>query len=287
MPKRTRDEAKKNEDADVKAIVAAIHNRTPTGLKLVAAFERRFGCRLLDARQLKAAGGRGKHYDLEIEVEGLGWQKVEHKGSATYKPIDHEQPPWVQGVQFYNGTGSKYTLAIRYATEWHTKYIASGHINRTYGLKSTPPSLDEWLKKDAFVQGNPKTTWGLELRSKFRPADGTRGKRAGCFDERDEMKQLFNVADCDLTTITKEVLELAQAVLSEKNYWLQIQGDVAGNFNCEWHPQINVSKITDVQVVEECSDVLIRFQTDMGFPIHAMLRWGKGQGLSNIRIDLR
>jgi hypothetical protein len=33
--------------------------------------------------------------------------------------------------------------------------------------------------------------------------------------------------------------------------------------------------------------VLFEFSTDMGFPIRAMLRWGKGQGLSNIRIDLR
>lgn len=287
MASRTRDAAKKNEEADLKAIVATIHNKTPIGLKLMESFYKRFGRKLLDARQLKKQGGRGKHFDLEIEVEGLGWRQVEHKGSATYKPIDKNQPPWVQGVQFYNGTGSKYTLAVRYATEWYERYVASGYLTRKYNLKATPAPLEEWLKKDAFIQGNPKTAWGIELRSKFRPEDGSRGKRAGCFDERDEMKREFNIVSTDLTVITGEVLNLAQTVLAEKHYWLQIQGDVGGEFHWEWHSQINVSKITDVQVVEDCSDVMIRFQTDMGFPIHAMLRWGKGQGLSNIRIDMR
>lgn len=287
MPTRTRDAAKANEDADVKAIVAAIQAKSPAGEKLTDIFARRFGRRILAARQLKKVGGRSTHFDLEIEVEGEGWRKVEHKGSATYKPIDPASPPWTQGVQFYNGTGSKYTLAIRYATEWHAKYIASGHLSKKLDLKSEIPSLEEWLKKDAFVQGNPKTSWGKELRSKFRPEDGSRMKRAGCFDERDEMKKEFKVAEKDLATITDEVLALARDVLAEKHYWLQIQGDVEGDFFCEWHPQIQVSKITGCEIIDECSDVLIRFQTDMGFPVNAMLRWGKGQGLSNIRIDLR
>jgi len=277
---RTRDTAKKNEDADVKLIVAAIHNKTPQGLRLIEGFHKAFNKVLLDAAQPVKAGGRGTHYDFMINVEGEGWRQVEHKGGRLFKPIDPAQPPWIQGVQFYNGTGNQYALGRRYAEEWHAKYIASGHLSQKHNLKAPIPDLQTWLTHDAFKQGNPTTPFGVELRARFRPGKG------GCFDERDAMKVSFKIDPTDLETIQAEVLSLAKQVLSEKHYWLQIQGDLNGEFNFAWHSSIQVSKITGVTLQQDKSDVVILFETDT-LPITAMLRWGKGQGLSNIRIDLR
>jgi hypothetical protein len=279
MP-RTRDTAKQNEDADVKLIVAAIHNRTPQGIRLIEGFRKTHGKDLLDADQPAKAGGRTTHYDFMINVAGEGWRQVEHKGGRVFKPIDPNQPPWAQGVQFYNGTGNKYALSRRYAEEWYTRYVASGHLSQKYNLTAAIPDLQTWLAKDAFKQGNPSTPFGLELRNRFRPGKG------GCFDERDEMKLSFSIAAADLETIQAEVLSLAQQVLAEKHYWLQIQGDLGGEFNFAWAPAVQVSKITGLKVDTTKSDVVILFETDT-LPIRAMLRWGKGQGLSNIRIDLR
>ena len=83
--------------------------------------------------------------------------------------------------------------------------------------------------------------------------------------------------------MAKLIIEAGRA---EKHYWLQIQGDLSGEFNFAWAPAVQVSKITGLKVDTTKSDVVILFETD-ALPITAMLRWGKGQGLSNIRIDLR
>jgi hypothetical protein len=285
MAARTKSAAKKNEEADVKAIVTALNSpQTAQGAQLRAAFKSKFGLDVDAARQPQGAGGRSKHYDFEIQVAGE-WRKVEHKGSATYKGFDADLPPWTGGVQFYNGTGKTYALGRLYARQWYDRYIASGILKTKYGLTSPVSDYETWFAKDAMRQGDPTTPFGKELRSKFR-GEGAPHLGGGCFAERDEMARDLALSDTDMETVKAEVLTIAQSVLSEKDYWLQINGDINGKFCCKWSPPLKITAITGVKRVP-CSDVLLEFSTDMGFPIRAMLRWGKGQGLSNIRIDLR
>jgi len=282
---RTRDTAKKNEEADLKIIVEALNNPyTLQGLQLRAAFKADCGLEIEAARQPEGAGGRKKHYDFEILVAGI-WYKVEHKGSIAYKNIDTTLPPWTGGVQFYNGTGKSYTLGHIYARQWYDRYIANGVLSRKYNITVAIPNYETWFSKDAMRQGDPTTPFGLELRSKFR-GENISNKKDGCFDERDEMVRDLVISHTDLETIKTEVLTITQNVLKEKDYWLQINGDINGKFYCKWSPILTISSITDVKRIP-CSDVQLEFITDMGFPIIARLRWGKGQGLSNIRIDLK
>lgn len=285
MAPRTKSDAKKNEEADLNAIVAALNSpQTAQGAQLRAAFKSKFGLDVDAARQPQGAGGRSKHYDFEIQVAGE-WHKVEHKGSTTYKGFDDALPPWTGGVQFYNGTGKTYTLGRLYARQWYDRYIASGIIAAKYGVTSPAPDYETWFAKDAMRQGDATTPFGKELRSKFR-GEGAPHLGGGCFDERDEMAATLALSDADMETVKAEVLAIAQSVLSEKDYWLQINGDINGKFCCKWSPPLKITTITGVKRLQ-CSDVLLEFSTDMGFPIRAMLRWGKGQGLSNIRIDLK
>jgi hypothetical protein len=280
--KRTKANARINESDDIKFINDAIHKNTPAGQKLKEAFKRKFGKELQDSRQINQAGQNSKHYDFEILVDG-SWHTVEHKGSKDYKPIDSSKPPWEQGVQFYNGIFDRYTLGKRYAREWYDRFIASGYLTQKYVITSPIPSFEEWVNKDAKACGDPKTAFGLELRSRFRGD----GKSGGCFEERDIMMKEFAILDGDLEIVKDEVLHLAQSVLSQKKYWLQIQGDLENGFYCAWHPELKLTHINKVEKIKEKSDLLLKFECDMGFNIHAMLRWGKGQGLSNLRIDLR
>jgi hypothetical protein len=282
---RTKAEAKKNEEADVKTIVDALNNpHSVQGAALHSAFKTECGLDITAARQPQGAGSRKKHYDFEIQVDGV-WYKVEHKGSISYKNINSTLPPWSGGVQFYNGTGKSYTLGHLYARQWYDRYIASGVLSRKYGITSTAPDYETWLTKDAMRQGDPTTPFGLELRSKFRGEDAS-DKKDSCFAERDEMVKDFVASDTDIETLKSEVLVTAQAVLKEKDYWLQINGDINDKFHCKWSKTLTLTTITDVKRIPS-SDVQLEFSTDMGFPIIARLRWGKGQGLSNIRIDLK
>jgi hypothetical protein len=280
--KRTKAKARVNESNDIKFINDAIHNNTVAGQKLKEAFKVKFGKEIQDSRQIEKAGQNSKHYDFEILVDG-SWYTVEHKGSKDSKPIDPSKPPWEQGVQFYNGIVDRYTLGKRYAKEWYDRFLASGHLTKKYNIAAPIPSFEEWMSKDAMACGDPKTAFGLELRSRFRGD----GKTGGCFEERDLMKSEFRIDESDLEVIKGEVLHLAQSVLSQKSYWLQIQGDLEKGFYCAWHPELKLTHISKVEKISDKSDLLLKFECDMGFHIHAMLRWGKGQGLSNLRIDLR
>ena len=278
---RSKSKAKENEAADVKTIVDALNNtHTVQGIKLLNAFKQEFGIDIECARQTQGAGGHSNHYDFEIKVGGL-WYKVEHKGTITYKEIDVNDVPWECGVQFHNGHIDKYTIGHRYARLWYDRYIASGSISRKYGIISPIPDYKTWFIKDAKCQKDPSTPFGLELRSKFRGD----GKTGGCRDERDEMTQDFKLSESDIELFKEEILSIAQNSLKEKEYWLQINGDINGEFYCKWSRQLSITTITDVTQIKS-KDIQFEFSTDMGFPIKAKLRWGKGQGLSNLRIDL-
>lgn len=281
-PERTKAKARVNESDDLAYINDAIHTNTAAGKKIKDAFKARFGKDLQDSRKILSAGHNNTHYDLEILVDGK-WQTVEHKGSRTYKQIDPTLPPWSQGVQFYNVNAKDYKLGHRYAREWYDRFIVSGILSKHYDVKAPIPSFEDWCKNDGFRCGDPKTAFGIELRSKFRGD----GKKGGCFDERAEMTKAFTMTEQELMTMKDEVLALANKALSQKNYWLQIQGDIQGEFYCAWHPQLTMTKIYSIKCVNHFTDPIIKVDSDLGFPVEARLRWGKGQGLSNLRIDLR
>ncbi len=102
------------------------------------------------------------------------------------------------------------------------------------------------------------------------------------------MRQSFTLTPDELETTKKEVLDLTQKVLAEKDYWLQIHGSLQENqFHCAWSAALTVCEITSVEILSTYSDVMLQFTTDTALPLKAILRWGKGQGLSNLRMDLK
>jgi hypothetical protein len=54
----------------------------------------------------------------------------------------------------------------------------------------------------------------------------------------------------------------------------------------KWYPKFLITKVLKV-VPEKATDILYRFVCEDGLEFKAMLRWGKGAGFSNIRVDLR
>ena len=50
-------------------------------------------------------------------------KSVEFKGSKHFKPIDSTKSPWVNGVQFYNGTGSKFKMGNIYSKKFFGNFF--------------------------------------------------------------------------------------------------------------------------------------------------------------------
>ncbi len=283
---RTRANAGRNEMEDLARIVTALKEKTPTGLKLAEAFKAKFGGdEIVDARQ--RAGNRGVHYDFEILVKPAGsslrfWKAVEHKGSQKATPIPADQTPWAAGVQFHNGGCDKYSIGKLYAKTWYDTLIGSGTLKQQWSLESAIPSFEEWFAKDAKRQDDPATEFGQELKRKVREA---RGPKASLGEVREVVNGLFNPTEQDLETFKAEVLQILNESLAQKHYWLTIHGDVAGDFHCAWYPKFRLSEITAVRMRKEW-DIWFDFECPET-KFSCILRWGKGAGFSNLRIDAR
>lgn len=279
-PKRGKDKAGENEKKDIRAIVAAINARNPAGLKICDAFQQRFSLPLLAARE--RPGNRGVHYDFEIQI-GDAWFRVEHKGCQQYTPISPSQTPWSAGVQFHNGGCEKYTIARLYAQTWYDVHVGSGALKAEFGVEAPLPTFDEWFAGDAKAQDDPRTLFGVELKKRVKAA---RGDRASLLDKRAATHAAFTPTAEDFETFKHEVLRILNSVLEVKDYWLTIHGDVGGgDFHCAWYPKFLLSEIKTLVMRKELD---IWFDFDCGdLRFSSILRWGKGAGFSNLRIDAR
>jgi hypothetical protein len=283
---RTKASAKANEDRDVNKIIELLNDAASAkGEEMRHAFYVKFGKTVTGARRAEKSGGRKAHYDFQIQVDGGDWLKVEHKGSIKFAPINPDLPPWKEGVQFYNGGLEKYRFTQKYATAWYNKYIASGVLTERYELMSPIPTLEEWISNDAKKEGNPKTTFGKELKRVVRASVKGGSLKA----ERDELVEEFyaGCTDVDCAELAEDILPLVRECLAEKQVWLQIAGDIErGEFNFAWSPQFTVSEIKSVRILK-ASDIKIEVECNDGFNFGGILRWGNGMGFSNIRLDLK
>lgn len=302
---RSKSNAKANEDRDIEVLLEYLSDpQDAKGEEMRRAFCDVFpGCVLLGARrwgqsgagkagQSKAgkAGGRSAHYDFQIQVldEAAGvtqWRNVEHKGSLVYKPIDKTLAPWTGGVQFFNGGLEKYRLCRKYAEQWYARFIGSGWLSAEYGLDGVPvPTLEEWMMRDAKVQGDPKTAFGVALKRAVR-LSGKESLR----EVRDAFVPDFvaGLTAQDEAEFLEDVFPVLRESLAQKDVWLQVAGDVhTGMFHCRWSPALSVSSVTGVRIAGQ-KDVVGELVTDCAWPIRFILRWGKGAGFSNLRLDLK
>jgi hypothetical protein len=290
--KRTKSNAKSNEDKDVSALIDLLNTpESAKGQEMRAAFEALFGQAIIGASRHKIAtqgkkqgGGRSTHYDFVVQLADGSERTVEHKGSCDKKPIDLSLPPWTGGVQFYNGGMEKYRLAQKYAKVWHQKFIASGVLSERYGLTSPLPSEELWIAKDAKVQGKPTTPFGKELKSVYQARDGCEKKSLTA--ERDEFVGGFEWSEEDVTHLAEDVFPLIQSSFAEKDVWLQIAGSVeSGDFYFAWREPLRIQAVERI-TIEKNKD--IEFDVECGgLVVHGILRWGYGAGFSNLRIDLK
>lgn len=281
---RLKQNAKENESADVDHLIVMLNDPdSEMGNRMRREFFSVFGTPLLGACR-GVAGGRGKHYDFEIETV-QGWLKVEHKGSIKEKPISADSNPWEQGVQFHNGGANKYSIAKKYAEGWYTKYIGSGLLKERYGLTSPLPTMEEWIQRDVRTQGDPKTAFGQELKRVYRETH----PKGSLEKERDEFVEEF-IHQCtpeDNRIFAAEVLPVIQSAFADKDVWLQIAGNVhSDSFYFRWSPSLQIDRIESVKIHKK-SDIQMKIDCGKGLILHPILRWGKGQGFSNLRIDLK
>jgi hypothetical protein len=278
-------EKSKDEAIVVSQIHYHLNNNTPSGIKIKEAFVRDLDLSKEDSLlNTKVSGAtRSIHHDFQIIMSNNSEniKNVEFKGSKYFKPIDFTKSPWINGVQFYNGTGNKFSIGRDYAIKFYDECLDT--IIKDLNIITPKPSYDEW-SKDAFRQGKPITPFVCELREK-----------GYCSEYLSVIRKKFNkrfiATTFQLIKLMFEVEELANEVLKCKDYWLQIHGDIndSDNFNVRWTNKIEMPEIISVEQLKSKNkcDINFKFVCTDDSEFYAKMRWGYGQCITNIRIDIK
>ena len=270
-----------NEALSLAKIHNHINNCTPCGAKIRDAFSAAFPNTPQFTRSVISGGNRSVHHDLKIEWIGASIRTVEFKGSKNKKLIDATKPPWVNGVQFYNGTGSKFNVGKEYARQFYDRMMDEIIVH--FGITTAKPTFEEW-SKDAFTQSKPKTPFVKELREKGYKSDYLS-------DIRKKFNKMFVLTVDQLETLKNEVFAISNQVLESKDYWLQIHGAMEdpNDFEVSWTGKQTMAPIVSVEQDQSKSgcDVNFLFTCEDGSIFNAKLRWGYGQCITNIRLDIK
>ena len=269
---------KKIEDANVSKIVARLLVRDDL---LKTEFFKTTGKRINCVK--KSGGTRSHHYDFEIHIRGEGWKKVEHKGSDKIK--DFGEKPWSSGVQFYNGTASKFSIGKKYARGFYDRYIGSNVVSKKYNIETPVPEYSIWETAACSQSKCTNIPFIDELRKKTVKA---RTPRTGLYEEKIEFTRIFNesLTAEDFESLKEEVNNTIGKTMLDKDYWLQIHGDLDGDFKVKWTKNDKINPITDIRIKKSIDCIYLLTIPDKPC-LQATLRWGYNQGISNLRIDLK
>lgn len=300
---RTRANAKENEELDMKYIVELLSSSN-SNHKIVRAFREQIDKdeyivrayiepkTVSESEKKIKPGNRRTHFDCYIDTNKRNGLCVEHKGSKDNKPIDPTLVPWHLGVQWHNGSPKELKVADKYLRSWYEYWIVSGRLSEKYQIVAPIPEYEVWKSRDAMVQGDPKTPYGKELKEKARERNGEKTSLMGErneFMDQSEFSTEFTIED--LEELKQYVLEIANSCLQKKDIWLQITGNIHSESEDDYHVQWSgkcpiVSEIVDIKI-DAKKNVDFEFICTDGFPISGIMRWGKGQGFSNFRFDLK
>jgi len=273
--KRSKDEA-----INIALLHHHIHENTPSGQKIREAFSTAFPNIPMFDTTVESGATRSIHHDFQLQFPDKV-ANVEFKGSKYYKHIDYTKHPWVNGVQFYNGTGSKFSIGHKYARMFYDTML--DEIIQHLQIQTIKPSYEEWAK-DAFKQSKPSTAFVKELREK-----GYKTKYLS--DMRKKFNKQFIAKDMDLMILMDEVQEIAREALNCKDFWLQLHGDIDNpdTFHVKWNEKIEMPQIETVEQIfsKDNCDINFHFICVDGTEFMAKLRWGYGQCITNIRVDIK
>ena len=283
---------KQIEEQRIRFICDSINNRTGLGTQMRNKYMELFGKEISNV--VTMGGGLKDHYDFVINHTDNTSKRCEEKGTDTYyEYISNFKIPWENSVQRYNGSGDKFSIGRKYAKLWWEKVVNDKTIKSDYNLDCEIPTEEEWLSMDAFKNGDPTSPYGVLLKKKFRERFPGRtsmnGKKGVPYDYRKNVNPLFTFTEEDEAVLIKELQAILDEIMDEKECWLQTTGTITGPFNFKWYDKIPSPKIEKITMSwKEGADIYFHCSTENPQRnFKCILRFGKGTGFSNIRLDIR
>ena len=282
--------AKKDEDIRVQWICDNINNNTILGKSIKEEYKSVFGLEILNVEK---KGGNNIHYDILIHHSDGTTKSCEEKGTKNYcEIINGDTPAYENSVQFYNGPASKFTIPKKYLKLWYDINVNNSEIINKYDLPGVP-TFEEWLTGGPdVIFGDPKSNFSITLKKNYRKKNPTATNKSMCggkdndFDYRFQVNELFEITEDEKTTLIKEVQNIYNDVMNQKEVWLQTTGGIDGQFSFKWFDKIEPKKIISVEMIKK-KDIDFKFNFEDNTFIFGKMRWGNGCGFSCFRLDLK
>lgn len=274
-----------NETKNIQSLIDHLNNKTLLGKSIINKLKTKL-CIDFKEAVIRKSSNRKTHYDFTIIDTNDVEYKVEHKGSYLYKEIKETDKPWTSGVQFANISCDKFEISRIYASIWYDEYIYSNYLSDVYKITEAIPTFNTWYKMDCCTQGNPKTLYGKKLKEIYRNEYG----KTSLLHLRKKVNEKFLEKTTEdpslLERFGKEIEAISKSCLSEKDIWIQINGNIEDHTNKNVCFEVYGKQTFTIIKNIKCScksDIDFTFDSELNFK--AKLRWGKGCGFSNLRID--
>lgn len=293
--KNNRENNRKREDERVAFLCKSINDRTVLGEQLRTKYNENFGKQISSVLKVNT---NQQHYDMLIIHEDGSKIRCEEKGTAKKHTIESLQSdhPWQNSVQRFNGPGNKFDIGAKYANLWYKTVLAEHgeEIRKMYDIHKPIPSLDEWLKYDAFACSDPTSDFGKELKTKYRdrhPGCSMNGRGESPKDYRILVNPKFieSFNNSDKALLINQTQIILDEIMLEKDCWLKTSGTIEDGITFSWFDKIKPPKIIALELSwNPGADIYIEFKTEnKKDDFKSILRFGKGTGFSNIRFDMR
>ena len=278
--------AKKDEDIRIEWICKQINDNTDMGIKIKEDYFKEFNKQIL---HVEKKGNNRDHYDILIYHTDETTGRCEEKGTKHYNDIiNPDTPPHENSVEFYNGPAEKFSISKKYLKSWYDLVVNNHEINQKYNL-SDPPPFGEWLVGGPYCMIDPTSEHSIKTKENYRniyPKKSMNGHGHDEIDYRIEPKNAFNIDDEEKSTLIKEVQDIYNDILNQKDVWLQTTGIIDGPFSFKWFDKIEPKKIVDVELVKK-KDIEFIFKLEDNSSFTGIMRWGKGCGFSCFRMDFK
>jgi hypothetical protein len=242
------------------------------------------------------AGGSNNHFDIIILMKDGSTINIEHK--AIKETENNPEHPWsLKSIpQLINGPYNFTDLSIIYCNVWYN--LVMPELKTLFPTLPELPSYTSWLKCDASM-GSVKTEFGKALKE-IRNADK---ENAYLIDKlyKDSIKMFWkNILENNteiLEQFKQDLLTKMQHCLSQKHLWLNAHYTTSKSIETSQMfltvtPQISNLSI-DINTNEDSHKypkITLNYNLSSNpnkkFQGQALLRWGNGNGIANIRWNI-
>ena len=242
------------------------------------------------------AGGSNNHFDIIILMKDGRTINIEHK--AIKETENNPEHPWsLKSIpQLINGPYNFTDLSIKFCNVWYN--LVMPDLKVLFPTLPELPSYTNWLKGDASM-GSVKTEFGKALKE-IRNADK---ENAYLIDKlyKDSVKLFWkNILENNpeiLEQFKQDLLTKMQHCLSQKHLWLNSHYTTSNTIETSLMfltitPQISNLSI-DINTNEDSHKypkITLNYNLSSNpnkkFQGQALLRWGNGNGIANIRWNI-